>query len=540
MHDVYTRAFPIPEVDIQAVAPIMIVIVTGILALLVEILRPKRNNNPIVAVSVIGLLTAAAALIIQFGNEREAFAGMVLVDRFGSVMQLLVVFACLLCILFSEGYLRQKRIAFGEFYPLILWSSAGAMLMATSRNLLVIFLGLEVLSIALYVMAGMSRSEEKSEESAVKYFLLGAFASGFLLYGIAFMYGASGSLRIDDIALTWSTGNHQAQALLIFGLALILVGLCFKSAFVPFHQWTPDVYQGAPTNVTAFMAAGSKIAAIAALFRVLEASGGMIDYWLPALSVVAVLTMTVGNLVALLQKDVKRILGYSSIAHAGYILVAILAHTRSVSASGIYGAIGSATTTYYLLSYSVMTIGAFAVISLVAKSGKERTSLDDLHGLYRRNPIAAGLLVIFMASLIGIPPTSGFIGKLLIFNDALQAKLGWLAIILAINSVISIAYYLAIARAAFVAEDGADQAEARQSRMGSGVLTTTAICAISVFAVAFMTSPLMTWMGGETAVTQDNVEAKTLPHNAVSAVQPKAINQKVVAYKLPPAARFGR
>src|SRR5437588_3183219 len=347
-------------------------------------------------------------------------------DRFGNVMQLLLVISCGLCIAFSENYLREKRIAFGEFYPLVLWSTSGAMLMATSRNLLVIFLGLEVLSIALYVMAGMSRSEEKSEESALKYFLLGAFASGFLLYGIAFLYGASGSLRIDDIAATWASADPFARTLLVFGISLILVGLSFKSAFVPFHQWTPDVYQGAPTNVTAFMAAGSKVAAIAALYRVLDASGVMADYWLPGMTVIAVLTMTVGNLIALMQKDVKRILGYSSIAHAGYILVAVLAHAKSVSNQGSVGLIGFGTTAYYLLAYAVMTIGAFAVISLSAKDGRERTTLDDLHGLYKRDPFAAGALVVFMASLIGVPPTAGFIGKLFIFSDALQAHLGWL------------------------------------------------------------------------------------------------------------------
>src|SRR5205085_6526905 len=217
------------------------------------------------------------------------------------------------CILFSEGYLREKRIAFAEFYPLVLWSTSGAMLMATSRNLLVIFLGLEVLSIALYVMAGMSRSEEKSEESALKYFLLGAFASGFLLYGIAFLYGASGSLRIDDIAASWASAEPFARTLLVFGISLILVGLSFKSAFVPFHQWTPDVYQGAPTNVTAFMASVSKIAALATLWRFVTDTNALTDFYVPILFTIAILTMTIGNIVALVQKDIKRILGYSSI-----------------------------------------------------------------------------------------------------------------------------------------------------------------------------------------------------------------------------------
>jgi len=510
----YNRAFPLPSIDWSAILPIMIVIGTGILALLVEIVRPKQINNPIVTISLLGLVVAAIAIVNNFNTpDSETLAGMMVNDRFGNVMQLLLVLSCGLCIAFSENYLREKRIPFGEFYPLVLWSTSGAMLMATSRNLLVIFLGLEVLSIALYVMAGMSRSEEKSEESALKYFLLGAFASGFLLYGIAFLYGASGSLRIDGIAATWASAEPFARTLLVFGISLILVGLSFKSAFVPFHQWTPDVYQGAPTNVTAFMAAGSKIAAIATLYRVLDAAGVMADYWLPGMAVIAVLTMTVGNLIALMQKDVKRILGYSSIAHAGYILVAVLAHAKSVSNQGSVGLIGFGTTAYYLLAYAVMTIGAFAVISLSAKDGRERTTLDDLHGLYKRDPFAAGALVVFMASLIGVPPTAGFIGKLFIFSDALQAHLGWLAIILAVNSIISISYYLAIARAAFVADDAEERIV--QANMGSGVFSAAGICAVAVFLISVLTGPLMNWM----APTAGGVEAKSSHTRAVAQVK---------------------
>jgi NADH-quinone oxidoreductase subunit N len=495
----YNQSFPLPTINWSAIMPIIIVVSTGILALLVEILRPKNKNQVIVGVSMAGLCIAAFILIQQLsiggmgasvwgGEESQTIGNMFLLDSFGVVMQLLVVFACFLCICFSESYLRQKKIPFGEFYPLILWSSSGAMLMATSKNLLVIFLGLEVLSIALYVMAGMSRSEEKSEESAVKYFLLGAFASCFLLYGIAFLYGATGSLRIDDIGPIWANGDGTTHALLIFGLGLVLVGLSFKSAFVPFHQWTPDVYQGAPTNVTAFMAAGSKIAALAALYRVLDAAVPLGDYWIPAMSIIAVLTMTVGNLVALLQKDVKRILGYSSIAHAGYILVAIIAHCKSMQ-NPVSGEVGYAATAYYLLSYSVMTIGAFAIISLVAKGGRENTTLEDLHGLYKREPFAAVALVIFMASLIGIPPTSGFLGKLFIINDALSANMGWLALVLALNSILSIAYYLAIARAVFVAEENEDRTV--QAPMTTGTFSTSFMCAFAVFALAIFANPLI-------------------------------------------------
>jgi NADH-quinone oxidoreductase subunit N len=513
----YNNEFPIPSIDFRAILPMVIVMVTGIVALIVEIARPKQNNNPIVGVTLLGLVAAAFALFGQLGQApSETLAGMVTQDQFGILMQLLLVVACFLCVMFSEGYLREKRIPFGEFYPLVLWSTSGAMLMATSKNLLVIFLGLEVLSIALYVMAGMSRSEEKSEESAVKYFLLGAFASGFLLYGIAFFYGATGSLRVDDMSRAWAAGGLQGHTLLLFGLGLMLVGFSFKSAFVPFHQWTPDVYQGAPTNVTAFMAAGSKIAAIAALFRVLEASTAAISFWLPAMTVIAVLTMTVGNLVALMQKDVKRILGYSSIAHAGYILVAVLAHSRSVANPEAYGSIGFGTTVYYLFSYALMTIGAFAVISLVAKSGRERTTLEDLHGLFHRDPAAAVMLVIFMASLIGIPPTSGFFGKLLIFNDALGAQLNGLALVLAVNSIISISYYLAIAKAAFVAEEGSERTVA--AKMSPGLAGACTLCAIGVFAIAIFTGSIMEWSGS--AGMSSQAAARLRSHRVVALAPP--------------------
>lgn len=498
----YNALFPIPTIDFLSILPMLIVMVTGIVALFIEIARPKGSGNgPIVLASVVGLLAAGVAAAYQMAMPAgDTLAGMVVRDGFGIVMQLLLVLACLLCVLFSEGYLREKRIPFGEFYPLVLWSTSGAMLMATSRNLLVLFLGLEVLSIALYVMAGMSRSEQKSEESAVKYFLLGAFASGFFLYGIAFFYGATGSLELDVMASVWTRGDHTTQTLLLFGLALMLVGLCFKSAFVPFHQWTPDVYQGAPTNVTAFMAAGSKIAAIAALYRLLESSTALVQYWMLALSIVAILTMTVGNVVALLQKDVKRILGYSSIAHAGYILLAILAHASKPQE------IPFGTVAYYLLSYSLMTVGSFAVISMVAKSGKEQTTVKDLNGLWQRSPLAAVALVIFMASLIGIPPSAGFFGKLFIFNDAVQAGLTPLALVLAVNSIISIAYYLGIARAAFVSEGDAHQSEI--APMNPGLAGTCTVCAAGVLLLAFFTSPLLNWMGsaGSASIIESHSE----------------------------------
>lgn len=502
--------FPVPQIELAAVAPILIVIVTGIAAMIVELIFPNRNNNLAVAISLVGLVVAGVAAVFQFGQmPHEALGAMVVLDRFGSVMQLLLIVSCALAVLLSEGYLREKRIPFGEFYPLVLWSTAGGMIMSTSNNLLVIFIGLEILSIALYVLAGMSRNEEKSEESALKYFLLGAFASAFLLYGIAMFYGATGGLHLGGFDAAWSTGAAFVRNLLLFGFGLLMIGIGFKSAFVPFHQWTPDVYQGAPTNVTAFMAAGSKIAAIAVLWRVLGAMGAMIDYWLPVMFWIAILTMTVGNLVALLQKDVKRILGYSSIAHAGYLLVAVLAHVRNPSE------IGFGTVAYYLLAYSLMTIGAFAIVTLTAREGKESTDLSTLNGLVQREPAAAIALVIFMVSLIGIPPTAGFFGKLQIFQDAVNAGLLPLAIVLAVNSAISIYYYLGIAFAAFVVEKPSD---APLAKMNPALSATTWLCAAGLVLATFLSYPLMRWMQPEIQSPPAVAAAYQYDHDAGSAL----------------------
>lgn len=486
----FDSSFPVPTlIDVSMIAPILVVMITGILALIVEILRPKQNNNAIVLSSLAGLLVAGYLTVTQFqAPEAATLVDMVVRDRFGLVIQLLLIGSCFLTILFSEGYLRQKSIPYGEFYPLILWSTSGAMLMATSKNLLVIFLGLEILSISLYVLAGMSRRETRSEESALKYFLLGAFASGFLLYGIAFFYGATGSLDLGSFnnALT---GNGQAKTTILFGLGLMFVGLGFKSAFAPFHQWAPDVYQGAPTNVSAFMAVCSKIGAIAALFRVMLAASPIKESWMPAMIVVAMLTMIIGNAVALLQKDIKRILGYSSIAHAGYILVGLLAYVNAPDR------VTTGAVMYYLLAYSFMTIGSFAVLTISTKDGKDFTKLEDLRGLWQRSPWTAITLVTFMVSLIGIPPTAGFMGKLGIFQDALNAELGPLAITMAVASVISVAYYLAVAWSAFVSDDPQTGPKVKS---GFGVAATCAVCLIGVVVAGVFADPVRNWFESTT------------------------------------------
>lgn len=470
--------YTIPEVHWESILPVIIVISTGVLALILEMLRPKQNNNGVVLVSLVGLIAAMAFLVPQIGSESiESFGAMVFRDGVSVILQIILVGACFLTFCFSEGYLREKRIPFAEFYPLALWATSGAMLMVLTNSLMMLFIGLEVMSIALYCLSGMAKNELRSEESAMKYFLLGAFASAFLLFGMAFVYGATGSLSLSAVSETLTFHMDDMGVIMMLGVGLILVGFCFKASLVPFHQWTPDVYQGAPTNVTAFMSAIAKIAAFGALYRVLAGAFPLMDFWFPLLVMVAIVTMTVGNLAALVQQDVKRTLGYSAIAQAGYLLVALLSHFRNPEAVSLNA------TLYYLLVYSTMTLGAFAVISMVARQGREGTRLRDLNGLWSRSPLAAVALAFCMLSLIGIPPTAGFVGKLFIFNDALAAGLPLLAIALAVNSVISVFYYLGIMKAAFVTDENLPQGESAPAHVGMGFVLSFSVVAMIGFAV---------------------------------------------------------
>lgn len=490
--------FRIPAIDWLMVSPYLIVAVTGIFALIAELLRPKANNSALVAVSVSGLLLTLVSLGVQVGMPAaRTVNGMVVRDQFAVLMMIVMVVATLLCMFFSDAYLRQKRIAFGEFYPLTLWSLTGGMVMVGTDNLLVQFVGLEILSIALYTLAGMSRSESKSEEAALKYFLLGALASAFFLYGTAYVFGASGTTSLAGLAKALGSEVPPIHSMGQFALALLLVGLGFKAALVPFHQWTPDVYQGAPTNVTAFMSVVSKVAAIGALSRVLIAAAPGIQDWYPALWWIAVATMTVGNLAALAQRDVKRVLAYSSISNAGYVLVAVLSH--SVMPDKV--SLGSVV--FFLANYAVMTIGTFAVVSLTARSGHEGTRFSDVAGLWKRAPLAAASVVVFVSSLIGVPPTGGFFAKLSIFWDALQSGQTVLAIVLAVNSAVSLFYYLAIARACFVDDEPAVRTE--KAPMSPGLALTCVVCVVGVLGVTVFGRPVMnitSWAGTDKAPTQ--------------------------------------
>ena len=431
---------PVTMSDLFAVSPLLLVVLTAMVVLMVDLALPRDRKSACVGVSLFGLALAWVACGLLWRSQKEAFNGTVVADDFALAFQMILLIVAALSILLSEKYIQQKGINHGEYYALLLFSTSGAMLMATSRELITIFIGLEVLSIALYVLSGFARTEARSEESAMKYFLLGAFSSGFFLYGIALVYGGAGTTRLDHLALLPVTTLLSPYS--VAGFALLIVGLGFKAAIVPFHSWTPDVYEGAPTSVTAFMSAGAKAGAFAALIRVaivlLPLSAVFNDvFW-----ALAILTMVVGNVVAIVQTNIKRMLAYSSIAHAGYILVGLIAQNAE----------GHAGILFYVLAYTFMNLGAFGVLILLARRGQELNSIEDLQGLAQTQPWAAALMGLFMLSLAGIPPTAGFMGKFYVFIGIVKAAATAthpglfysLAVIGLVASVIGAAYYLRI------------------------------------------------------------------------------------------------
>jgi NADH-quinone oxidoreductase subunit N len=427
----------------------------------------------------LALIGAAATgwTIAGLWNEGAVFgpteSAIFTADNFSLFFKAIFVLTLASTILLSNRFLQarsgDRHTVIGEFYGLLMLSTVGMMIVASASDLLVIFLGIETLSIALYILAGFARARLMSNEAALKYFLLGAFATGFLLYGIALTYFAVGSTHIPTLAAKIASGEFKSASLLMVGMALIVIGLGFKAALVPFHQWTPDVYEGSPTPVTAFMAVGAKAAAFAAILRILpEAFGALSPQWHPLVMALAVLTMTVGNLVALSQESIKRMLAYSSIAHAGYLLIGVVA--AAAAARGQTDSLAEqqafASVLFYLLTYALMNLGAFAVL-VGLEQARERKSrvavagivtvgdglededegsgpvlMSELNGLATRQPFIAAAMTVFMISLAGIPPTAGFLGKFSIFSAAVDQQLYGLVIVGVINSVISVYYYL--------------------------------------------------------------------------------------------------
>lgn len=425
-----------PAINLAPIMPEIILSCVAMVLLLVNVFVPSNDKAYLGYLSLIGLAATAAVVVSGWGPAVLAFNDMIVQDNFGAFFKIIFLISAGMAILISDRYMKQEGCNQGELYPLILFSTVGMMLMAAGTDLMVIFLGLELLSICLYVLAGFNRNSLKSNEAGLKYFLLGSFSTGFLLYGMALTYGATGSTKLTAIS-SYAMSNQAAgmNTFFLIGMLLIATGFCFKIAAAPFHMWTPDVYEGAPTPMTAFMSAGPKAAGFAAFIRVMIFAFPMLRAeWADLLWIVAVLTMTVGNIIALSQDNIKRMLAYSSIAHAGYALVGFVA-TNAEGAAGIM---------FYMLSYAFMNIGAFAVIILLTKKGETNGNVSDLAGLGFKKPILALCMSIFLFSLAGMPPTAGFVGKFYLFSAAIKSGYVWLAIIGVLNSAASVYYYLRV------------------------------------------------------------------------------------------------
>jgi NADH-quinone oxidoreductase subunit N len=424
----------ITTADYICILPELVLTAFGIAVMILDPLLPAgKSRRNLGILSLVGTLLAIVAAVYQASHYGLGWFGMVRVDSFSIFFHILIPAIAAVCILASLEYLDQQNIKTGEYYGLILFGTVGMVLMSSAIELVLIFIALEISSISTYILAGYRRRTATGAESSIKYFLLGSFATAFFLYGVALIFGATGSTTIPKIAEVLSQGKAISMALVYAAVALMLIGLGFKVAFAPFHVWTPDVYEGAPAPVVAFMSTGPKAAAFAVMLRVLFGGvGASASGWFWLLWIAAVLSMTLGNLCALVQNNVKRMLAYSSIAHAGYILVAFVAG----------GDLGRTAAIFYTAAYGAMNVGAFAVVSHISSDGERYVTFDDYAGLGRRSPLLALTLTVFMLSLIGIPLTGGFLAKYYVFNAALKAGLIGLTIIGLLNSAIAAYYYL--------------------------------------------------------------------------------------------------
>jgi NADH-quinone oxidoreductase subunit N len=423
--------------------PEIILTIAGTLLLLMEGFKKENDSRSLIStLAAIAIGLAMYGTVVAYQNPGLAFSNMLVSDGFAAFFRLVVLAVGLLTVLCSTSYLEREKSSTGEFYILLLFSLAGQCLMAAANELIMVFIGLEVSSIASYILAGYLRDDKRGNESALKYFLLGSFATAFLLYGVAWVYGMTGSTNLLEIRSAIEKGVPSIM-MVSAAAGLMLVGFAFKISAAPFQVWAPDVYQGAPAPVSGFLSAGPKAVAFAVLIRVFQTSFEAITpRWEPILWVMALLTMTVGNFAALWQNNIKRMLGYSSIAHAGYVLVAVTAHSTT----------GTAAAMFYLAAYGLMNYGAFAIVTHVAGKGEEHVTIDSLKGLSQREPAVAALLTVFLLSLIGVPLTGGFFGKFYIFKAAMDSHMVWLTALGLLNSAVAAYYYLRVLVAMYMHE----------------------------------------------------------------------------------------
>jgi NADH-quinone oxidoreductase subunit N len=468
------------SLNIYAILPAIVLSVFGIAVMVAEpfVSEPKKSGLGWLALA--GAVAAMFALIPMAANRGQWYSNLWIVDDYDIFLSFVFLLIAAITIHTSIDYLRRENMNQPEFYALLLFATAGMLMMAGSNELMMVFLGLEILSIATYVMAGFRRTDLRSNESALKYFLLGSFSSAFFLYGVALIFGATGSTNLIGIAESLRSSEVQVS-LVELSAALMLIALCFKVAVAPFHIWTPDVYEGAPTPVTGFMSVGPKAAGFAVLFRVfLTAFPSIQDRWGSAIWLIAALTMVLGNVIAVVQPNIKRMLAYSSIAHAGYVAVAFAATSdRGVSAA-----------LFYLLAYSLMNLGAFAIVTILGRSEDKLVNLTDYAGLGAKRPGLAALLSLFLLSLAGVPGTAGFAGKFFIFRAALESRLLWLSIIGVVTTVISFYYYLYVIVQMYMREPNE---EFQDVTMAGGVKLALLVSAFATLYLGVLPTRVLDW-----------------------------------------------
>lgn len=444
----------IPQVDLYSILPVVVLSVFGITIMVVEPFlsaRTRATSTALGWLGFIGALVAGVAIAPMHARPGQTYSSLWIVDDFSTFFHVLFIFIAAMTALISIDYLRRENMNHAEYYALLLFATAGMLVMAGSNELMMIFIGLEVLSIGTYVLAGFRRTDLRSNESALKYFLLGSFASAFFLYGIALIFGATGSTNLISISAALTRPDIQ-PALVYLSAALILVAICFKVAVAPFHIWTPDVYEGAPTPITGFMSVGPKAAGFAVLFRIFVTAFPLIqDRWVEIVGLLAALTMILGNVIAVVQPNLKRMLAYSSIAHAGYIAVAFAANSNR----------GGSAALFYTLAYAATNLGAFAIVTVVGRAKDHKVKLQDYAGLASKRPALAALLSLFLLSLAGVPFTAGFTGKFFIFRSAVESNLTGLTVIGVLTTVISFYYYLYVIVQMYMRDPAEDFADIR-------------------------------------------------------------------------------
>jgi NADH-quinone oxidoreductase subunit N len=456
--------------DFSAIVPVLCVTLAALATMGAEAFRARGETLPIGGLGIVGLVGAAAAAVGLWDRNAVSF-GVIVADNFGLFVTLVLVGVGVLTIMFSAPVVARDGLPAGDYYALVLFALAGMIMMATANDLLVVFIALEILSIAVYVLTGIRRDDPRATEAAFKYFLLGAFSSAFFLYGIAFTYGVSGSTRLDRIGAYLAAEALSDNPLILVGLGFLLVGFAFKLSVVPFHMWTPDAYEGAPAVVTGFMSTGVKAAAFAAFARVfLSAFEPFSGEWVPVVWLLAAATMILGTVVGVAQSNLKRMLAYSSIAHGGYLLIGLVAAND----------VGKSAILFYLAAYAVTNLAAFGVIALLGTRDAARDELRDYAGLWHTRPALAALMTVCLLSLGGLPPTAGFIGKWYIFTAAVSAGYYGLAVIGVLTSVISVFFYLRVVVMMYMTDRPAALPPAQISRVGMAALVAAIVLIVAL------------------------------------------------------------